>query len=113
MRSIPVDAARIRILVVGDPAPQMKDGSPYLDRITGEPLWNIPVTLIGEFRAESVLLGVAEGKFPKGLGIGAFLIPEGFVVIHFDRKDGGGSGEIWRVNSVKVEGGSAALKAAA
>jgi hypothetical protein len=113
MRNIPIDAGRIRVLVVGEPTPQIKDGAPYLDRVTGEALWNIPVTLIGEFRAESVLLGVPEGKFPKGLGIGAFIIPEGWVISHFDKREGGGSWEIWKATSVKVEGGSAGLKSVA
>ena len=113
MRNIPVDASRIKVLVVGEPTPQIRDGAPYLDYVTGEPMWNIPVTLIGDFRAESVLLGVPEGKFPKGLGIGAFIIPEDWVTSHFDKKDGSGSWEIWKAKSVKVEGGSAGLKSVA
>lgn len=70
------------------------------------------MTLIGDFRAETVELGVPENGFPKGLGIGPFLIPEGLTLVMFERKEGG-LGAMWRVKSVKVEGGLAGLKGAA
>lgn len=38
MNSIPVDASNMRLLVVGEPVPQMKAGAPYLDRVTGQPM---------------------------------------------------------------------------
>jgi hypothetical protein len=113
MRNIPVDTTKIRALVVGEPTAQMKDGAAVLDRVTGQPNWNIPVTVIGDFRAETIQLGIPEGGFPKGLGIGAFVIPDGMVAILWERKDGGGFGVMMRAKSVKVEGGSAGLKGVA
>jgi hypothetical protein len=111
--NIPVDVSKIRAVVVGEPTAQMKNGAPYLDRVTGLPMWNIPVTLMGDFRAETVDLGVPEGGFPKGLGVGAFVVfDSGLAVVLFARKEGG-LGAMWRPKSVKVEGGSAGLKAAA
>jgi hypothetical protein len=110
--NIPVDVSKIRAVVVGEPTAQMKNGAPYLDRDSGLPMWRIPVTLMGDFRAVTVELGIAEGGFPKGLAPGAFVIPETMAVILFDRKEGG-LGAMWRVKSVKVEGGSAGLKGVA
>lgn len=111
MQQIPVDASKLQVLVVGEPVAQFKDGQARLDRETGRPLWNLEVTLIAQGRAETVRLSLPEGGFPKELGIGTFLIPEGLVVIPW-KKDGG-SGLMWAARSVKVVGGLAGVKAAA
>lgn len=111
MRVIPVDTARIKVLVVGEPTAQMRDGKAVLDRETSQPLWNIDVTVIGESRAETVQLSVPEAGFPKGLGIGAIVVPDHMVAVTWEKN--GRSGVMVRAKSVKVEGGSAGLKGAA
>ena len=111
MKVIPVDANRLKLLVVGEPSPQMKDGQAILDRDTGRPQWNIDVTVISETRAETIQLGVPEGGFPKDLGIGAFIIAEGMTAFHWEKP--GRWGVFLRAKSVKVAGGSAAVKGVA
>jgi hypothetical protein len=54
MRVIPVDDRRIKVLVVGEPTLQERDGHPVLDRNTKQALWNLNVTIIGDSRAETV-----------------------------------------------------------
>ena len=51
MRVVPVDANRMKVLVVGEPTAQLRDGQAVLDRTTNVPMWNLDVTLIGEGRA--------------------------------------------------------------
>jgi hypothetical protein len=111
MRVIPVDASRLKVLVVGEPTAQVRDGVAVLDRASSQPLWNVDVTVIGEGRAETVQLALPENGFPKGLGIGAMVIPEGMVAVTWDKN--GRSGVIVRARSVKVEGGAAGVKGAA
>ena len=108
MRVIPVDASRLKVLVVGEPTAQTRDGKAVLDRATDQPLFNLDVTVIGEGRAETVQLALPEGGFPKGLGIGAVIIPEGMVAVTWEKN--GRSGVMVRAKSVKVEGGQAGLK---
>jgi hypothetical protein len=110
--NIPVDISKIRAVVVGDPTAQIRDGAPVLDRTTGQPIWKIPATMMGDFRAFTVDLGVPEGGFPKTLGAGAFLGFNSLIVVTFDRKEGG-LGVTWRDKSVKIEGGSAGVKGVA
>ena len=110
MRVIPVDTSKLKVLVVGQPTAQMRDGQAVLDRNSGQALWNLDVTVIGESRAETVQLSLPEGGFPKGLGIGAIVIPEEMVAVRWEKN--GRSGVMVRAKSVKVEGGSAGLKAA-
>lgn len=62
MRVIPVDTTRLKVLVVGEPTPQIRNGQPVLDRNTNEALWNLDVTVIGEARAETVQLSLPEGS---------------------------------------------------
>ena len=114
MKVIPVDSSRLQVLVVGQPQAAVKgNGEVVLDRDTGRPQWNIDVTVIGEARrAETEQLGVPEGGFPKDLGIGAFIVPEGWTVIKWEN-DKGQKGEFVRAKSVKVVGGAAALKSVA
>ncbi len=111
MRVIPVDVSKLKFLVVGEPTPQMRDGKAVLDRTTGVPLWNLDVTVIGEGRAETIQLSLPEGGFPKGIGIGTIIVPEGMVAVTWEKN--GRSGVMVRAKSVKVEGGQAGLKAAA
>ena len=111
MRVIPVDASRLKVLVVGEPTAQMRDGQAMLDRTTSQPLWNLDVTVIGEGRAETVQLTLPEGGFPKGLGIGALVVPEAMVAVTWEKN--GRSGVMVRAKSVKVEGGQAGLKGVA
>jgi hypothetical protein len=111
VRVIPVDANRLQMVVVGEPTAQLKDGQAVLDRNTGRPRWNIDVTVIAESRAETVQLAVPEGGFPKELGIGAFVIPESMVAIHWEKA--GRSGVMLSAKSVKVAGGSGAVKGVA
>jgi hypothetical protein len=82
-----------------------------LDRETGQPLWNVDVTVIGDGRAETVQLTLPEGGFPKGLGMPAMIVPEAMVTVKWEKD--GRHGEIIRAKSVKVEGGQAGLKGAA
>ena len=110
MRVIPIDANRIKVLVVGEPTAQMRDGQPVLDRTTNIPLWNIDVTVIGD-RAETVQMSVPEGAFPKGLGIGAMVVPEQMTAVVWEKN--GRFGVMVRTKSLKVEGGSSGLKGAA
>jgi hypothetical protein len=111
MRVIPVDTSRLKVLVVGEPTAQMRDGKAVLDRTTDQPLWNLDVTVIGEGRAETVQLALPEGGFPKGLGIGAMIVPEAMIAVTWEKN--GRSGVMVRAKSVKVEGGQAGLKGAA
>ena len=111
MRVIPVDANRLKVLVVGEPSPQMRDGQAVLDRSSNLAMWNLNVTVIGEGRAETVQLALPEGGFPKGLGIGAVIIPEGMVAVTWEKN--GRSGVMVRATSIKVEGGQAGLKGSA
>lgn len=111
MKVIPVDTSRIKVLVVGEPTAQMRDGQAVLDRITNQPLWNVDVTVIGDARAETVQLSLPEGGFPKGLGIGTVVIPEEMVAVTWQKN--GRAGVMVRARSIKVEGGQAALKGAA
>ena len=111
MRVIPVDDRRIKVLVVGEPTVQERDGQPVLDRNTKQALWNLNVTIIGESRAETVQLTIHEGGFPKNIGIGAIDVPEEMVAVTWEKN--GRSGVMVRAKSVKVEGGLAGAKAAA
>jgi hypothetical protein len=111
MRVIPVDANRLKVLVVGEPRAQTKDGQAVLDRSTNQPMWNVDVTLIGDGRAETVQLALPESGLPKGLGIGAMIIPESMVAVTWEKN--GRFGVMVRARSVKVEGGQAGLKGAA
>lgn len=76
MRVIPVDDRRIKVLVVGEPTAQERDGQPMLDRNTKQPLWSLDVTIIGTSRAETIQLTLPEGGFPKNIGVGAVIVPE-------------------------------------
>lgn len=100
------------MVVVGAPTAQFKDGQARLDRETGRPLWSVEVTLIADRGAETVRLSLPEGGFPKDLAIGAFIIPEGLVVIHW-RKNDGSTGLMWAARSGKVVNGLTGVKAAA
>jgi hypothetical protein len=111
MRVIPVDVSRLKVLVVGEPTAQMRDGQAVLDRNTKQALWNLDVTVIGEGRAETIQLSLPEGSFPKGLGLGALIVPEQMVAVTWEKN--GRSGVMVRARSVKVEGGQAGLKGAA
>lgn len=111
MRVIPVDASRLKMLVVGEPIAQMRDGQTVLDRETNQALWNLDVTVIGESRAETIQLTLPEGSFPKGLGIGSIVVPEHMVAVTWEKN--GRSGVMVRAKSVRVEGGQAGLKGAA
>jgi hypothetical protein len=111
MKVIPVDASRLKVLVVGEPSPQMRDGQAVLDRTTSQAMWNVDVTVIGEGRAETIQLALPDGGLPKGLGIGAFIVPEAMVAVAWEKN--GRSGVMVRAKSVKVEGGQAGLKGAA
>ena len=111
MRVIPVDDRRIKVLVVGEPTVQERDGQPVLDRNTKQALWNLNVTIIGESRAETVQLTLPEGGFPKNIGIGAIVVPEEMVAVTWEKN--GRSGVMVRAKSVKVEGGLAGAKAGA
>ncbi len=111
MRVIPIDANRVKVLVVGEPTPQMRDGQAVLDRATNQPAWNIDVTVIGEGRAETVQMSVPENGFPKGLGIGAMVVPDSMIAVLWEKN--GRSGVMVRAKSLKVEGGQAGLKGAA
>jgi hypothetical protein len=111
MRVIPVDASRLKVLVVGEPTQQMRDGVPALDRSTNLALWNLDVTVIGEGRAQTVQLSLPEGGFPKNLGIGSMVVPVDMVAITWEKN--GRWGVMVRASSVKVEGGTTGLKAAA
>jgi hypothetical protein len=108
MHVIPVDANLLKVLVVGEPTAQMRDGIAVLDRNSNRALWNLNVTVIGEDRAETVQLSLPEGGFPKGLGIGALVVPEQMVAITWEKN--GRSGVMVRAASLKVEGGQAGLK---
>jgi hypothetical protein len=111
MKVIPVDVSRLKVLVVGEPIAQMKAGEAVLDRTSGRPMWNLDVTLIGDGRAETVQLGLPEGGFPKGLGIGALVVPELLVAIPWLKDNR--FGVMVRASSLKVEGGAAGLKGVA
>lgn len=111
MRVIPVDERRIKVLVVGEPTVQERDGQPMLDRNTKQALWNLNVTIIGDSRAETVQLTLPEGGFPKNIGIGAIVVPEEMVAVTWEKN--GRSGVMVRAKSVKVEGGLVGTKAAA
>ncbi len=65
MHVIPVDVSQLKVLVVGEPKRQMKDGQAIVDRATNLPLWNVDVTVIGEDRAETVQLALPEGSFRR------------------------------------------------
>jgi hypothetical protein len=112
MRVIPVDTSRLKVLVVGEPTAQMKDGQAVMDRETNRPQWRLDVTVIGDGRAETIQLSLPEGGFPKGLGIGAMIVPEQMVAVVWGKTDGR-HGVMVRASSIKVEGGPAGLKAAA
>ena len=90
MRVIPVDDRRIKILVVGEPTAQERDGQPMLDRNTKQPLWSLDVTIIGDSRAETVQLTLPEGGFPKNIGIGVIVVPEEMVAVTWERTAAGG-----------------------
>lgn len=108
MKTFPIDANRLKVLVVGEPKASMtREGQPSLDRDTNVPIWNIDVTLIGD-RAETIQLQVPEGGFPKGLGIGAMVVPDLMAAILWEKTDGR-HGVMYKARSLKVEGGSAGL----
>jgi hypothetical protein len=111
VRVIPVDATRLKVLVVGEPTAQVRDGQAVLDRTTNQPLWNLDVTVIGEGRAETIQLALPEGGFPKGLGIGAVVVPEQMVAVAWEKN--GRSGVMVRARALKVDGGQAGLKGVA
>lgn len=111
MHVIPVDVSQLKVLVVGEPKPQMKDGQAIVDRVTNHPMWNLDVTVIGEDRAETVQLALPEGGFPKNLSLGTVVIPEGMIAVAWSKN--GRSGVMVRAKSVRVEGGSTATKGAA
>lgn len=111
MHVIPVDANQLKVLVVGEPKPQMRDGQAVVDRTTNHPMWNLDVTVIGEDRAETVQLALPEGGFPKNLSIGTVVVPEGMVAVAWSKN--GRSGVMVRAKSVRAEGTPSATKGAA
>jgi hypothetical protein len=111
MRVIPVDASRLKLLVVGEPSQQLRDGQAVLDRATNQPMWNVDVTVIGEARAETVQLAVPEGSFPKSLTIGAVVIPEEMVAVTWSKD--GRFGVMVRAKSIKLDSAPTALKSTA
>jgi hypothetical protein len=111
VKHIPVDISRLKFLVVGVPTAQMREGKAVLDRETGRPVWNLPLAVMGEGRAETIELAVPEGGFPSDLAIAVFVVPDGMVSFHWEKS--GRSGVMDRAKSLKVVGGSAALKATA
>lgn len=108
MRMIPVDVSRLKFVVVGEPAAQMRDSVAAFDRNGQEPLWNLDLTVIGEGRAETVQFSLPEGGFPKDLGVGAMNVPEEMVAVTWEKN--GRSGVMVRTKSRKVEGGSAGVR---
>jgi hypothetical protein len=100
----------LTFLVVGQPVAQIRDGQPYRDRDLDLPMFNIDLTVIGE-RAETIQLSVPEGGFPKELTIGVVVVPEQMAVVNWERN--GRQGQIVKARAIKVQGGSAGLKAAA
>lgn len=106
MKFTPVDASKVQVVVVGVPKPQMRDGVQQTDRDTAVPMWNIDVAVISEFRVEAFQLGVPEGGFPKDLGIGAVVSPEGWVSIEWGENQAR-HGTFQKAKSLKVVGGSA------
>jgi hypothetical protein len=111
VRIIPIDASRLKWLVVGEPTAQLRAGEPVLDRASGRAMWNLNVTVIGEGRAETVQLALPEGGFPKGLAIGTLIVPELAVAIPWLKENR--HGVMVRADSSKVEGVQAGLKGAA
>ena len=111
MRIIPVDTSRLKMVVVGEPAQQIKDGQAIMDRETGRPQWNIEITVIGEARAETVQLSLPEGGFPRELGVGAFIVAEGMTAFHWEKPPRWGV--VLRAKSIKVVGGVAGVKGVA
>lgn len=111
MRVIPVDTSKIKVLVVGEPRAQVRNGEAVLDRNTNQALWNLDVTVIGEARAETVQLSLPEGGFPKTIGVGAVVVPQDMVAVTWEKN--GRSGVMVRATSLKVEGGQAVLKGVA
>lgn len=110
MHVIPVDANRLKVLVVGEPKPQLRDGQAVVDRVTNHPMWNLDVTVIGEDRAETVQLALPEGGFPKNIGLGTVVVPEEMVAVAWSKN--GRSGVMVRAKSVRAEGASSAAKSA-
>jgi hypothetical protein len=102
MRVIPVDVSKLKVLVVGTPTAQLRDGQPMLDRETKQPMWNLDVTVIGEGRAETVQLAIPEAGLPKGLAIGAVVVPEAMVAVCWEKN--GRSGVIVRAAAVRLDG---------
>lgn len=111
MHVIPVDVARLKFLVVGEPKRQIRDGQAVLDRATNTEMWNLDVTAIGEDRAETIQLALPEGGFPKNLGLGTVVVPEEMVAVAWSKN--GRSGVMVRAKSVRIEGASSTAKAAA
>lgn len=111
MRVIPVDSSRLKVIVVGEPTAQVRDGQTVLDRETNQALWNLDVTVIGESRAETIQLTVPEGSFPKGLGIGSVVVPEQMMAVAWEKN--GRSGVMVRAKSIKAEGSQSGLKGVA
>jgi len=112
MKFTPVDASRAQVMVIREPREAIRDGKPVIDRDTGRPQWNLDVAVITDHGVEAAELGVPEGNFPKELTGGVFIIPEQWTAIKWDNNKGN-HGEFQRVRSVKVVGGSAALKSVA
>jgi hypothetical protein len=111
VKNIPVDTSKLKFLTVGVPKPQMRDGKQAIDRETGRPIWNIPVAAMGDGRAETTEIAVIEGNFPQDLPVAVFVDPAEMTSFHWEK--GGRSGVADRAKSMKVVGGSAAVKAAA
>ena len=74
-----------KVLVVGEPTAQERDGKPMLDRNTKQPHWSLDVTIIGTSRAETIQLTLPEGGFPKNIGIGAVIVPEEMVAVTWEK----------------------------
>lgn len=111
MKHIPVDTSQLKFLVAGVPTPQILDGQQYRDREWDLPMYNIDVAVMGGDRAEMIQLGIPEGGFPKELAPGVFIHPEQMLVVTWEKN--GNKGQIVKAKSVKVQGGTGAIKAAA
>lgn len=59
MKHIPVDTSNLKFMTVGTPTPQTRDGKPMLDRETGRPMWNLPLAVMSDGRAETIELAQA------------------------------------------------------
>jgi hypothetical protein len=107
VRSIPMDTARMTLICVIEPKPQIKNfqtGEVATDRDTGANLFNVDLTVIADGRAESIQVSIPEPGLPKGLKMGDVVAATDMSAFLWEKN--GRHGTMFRAKALTVKAGA-------